>query len=204
MRTPSIRHATYIKLFATLGALIASSALVWQASHSAYSAKTYNNGDSWATGQVTLINDASGSAASGSAMFTATGLKPGATGVKCILISSNSSLASVAKLYGANYSTTNALGTYITLTVDQGSGATTSSCSGFTADSGGTGIYSGTLDAFGTGKTSYSTGVGTWSITGTPTETKAYRFTYTLSSAAPDTTQGGTANIGFTWEAQNS
>ena len=65
-------------------------------------------------------------------------------------------------------------------------------------------VYNGTLSAFGGTKTSFATGVGSWSPTGSASETKVYKFTYTLSTTTPDTAQGGTAALGFTWEAQNS
>lgn len=105
------------------------------------------------------------------------------------------------KLYGTSYATTNGLATNLNLTVEEGTGGTFSSCAGFT---GGTSIYSGTLASFGTTKTGFATGVGSWAPTGTASETKSYRITYTLSSSTPDTAQGGTAALGFTWESQNS
>lgn len=52
-------------------------------------------------------------------------------------------------------------------------------------------------------KTNFSNGLGDWTPSGPGSETKVYKFTYTLSSSAPDSTQGGTAAIGLTWEAQN-
>jgi len=52
--------------------------------------------------------------------------------------------------------------------------------------------------------TSFATGLGTWAPTGTASETRVFQITYTLDPAAPNTVQGGTASIGFTWEAQNS
>jgi hypothetical protein len=69
-------------------------------------------------------------------------------------------------------------------------------------------VYSGTLLAFGTTYTSYANGAGigagAWIPTGTASESRTYQFTYTVSAAAPDSTQGGTAAIGFTWETQNT
>ena len=79
--------------------------------------------------------------------------------------------------------------------------ATSASCAGFT---GGSTVFDSTLASFGTTKTSFATGVGSFAPSGTGSETKSYRLTYTLSSSAPDTAQGGTAALGFTWEAQNS
>ena len=93
---------------------------------------------------------------------------------------------------------------YINLTVVQGTGGSFSSCSGFNALSSGSSLYSGTLANFGSSATGYSTGLGNWAPTGTASETRSYQISYTVSSSAPDSTQGGTAAIGFTWETQNS
>ncbi|TIC85746.1 hypothetical protein E8D37_02545 [Nocardioides sp. GY 10127] len=179
-----------------VGALLAGSALVYQASSSAYSSTTVNTGNSWAAGTVALTDDDSGTA-----MFSVTGLKPGSTGSKCIKVSSTSTLAGSVKLYGTSYSTTSSLATYLDITIDQGTVGTFSSCGSFSAASN---AFTGTLASFGTTKTTFGTGVGSWTLTGTPTETQVYKITYTLNASAPDSTQGGTAAVGFTWEAQSS
>ena len=178
-------------------AMVASGAMVWHASYSAFSATTSNPTNNWAAGTVSLTDDDLNTA-----MFTATNLKPGSTGNKCIAVTSSGSLPSAVKLYGSSYATTNALSTYLTVTVDEGTGGSfAGGCTGFTSSAQ---IYNGTLAAFGTGKTGYATGVGSWAPTGTASETKVYKISYTLSSTTPDTAQGGTAALGFTWEAQNS
>ncbi len=177
-------------------AVLASGGLIWQSSYSAFSATTTNPTNNWSAGTVALSDDDSNTA-----MFTASNLKPGATGVKCIAVTSTGSLASTVKLYGTSYSTTNALASHLNLKVEEGNGATSASCAGFT---GGSTVFDSTLASFGTTKTSFATGVGSFAPSGTGSETKSYRLTYTLSSSAPDTAQGGTAALGFTWEAQNS
>jgi len=100
--------------------------------------------------------------------------------------------------------TTNALSTYLDVSVVQGSGGTFGSCTGFTPLATGSSVYSGTLANFGTTATSFATGLGTWAPTGSAAESRTFQFTYTVNAAAPNTSQGGTAAIGFTWEAQNS
>ena len=177
-------------------ALVASGALVWQSSYSAFSASTSNPDSNWTAGSVAISDDDSNTA-----MFNATALKPGATGTKCIAVTSNGTLPSTVKLYGTSYATTNGLAPNINLVVEEGTGATTGSCAGFT---GGSTVYSGALSAFGTTKTSFATGVGSWAPAGAGSETKSYRITYTLSASTPDSAQGGTATLGFTWESQNS
>jgi hypothetical protein len=176
-------------------ALVASGAMVWQASYSAFTGKDTTPTNNWSAGTVALTDDSAGAA-----MFTATNLKPGSTAAKCIAVTSTGSLASAVRLYGASYTTTNALSSNITLAIDEGTGGTfAGGCAGFT----GTSIFSGTMATF-SAKTSYAAGVGTWAPTGTANETKVYRITYTVSASTPDTAQGGTAAIAFTWEAQNT
>ncbi len=106
------------------------------------------------------------------------------------------------KLYGTGYSTTNGLGSSITLSVTQGTGGSFGSCTGFTPLGTGATLYSGTLAAF--SASNFATGLGTWTPTGTAGETRTFQMTYTVDTNAPNSTQGGSAAIGFTWEAQNS
>lgn len=182
-------------------ALVISGLLVWQASYSAFSASTSNPTNNWTAGSVALSDDDSDTA-----MFTASNLKPASTATKCIVVTSTGTLASAVKLYATAYSTTNALGTYINLTVDEGAGGTfatsgPTSCSGFTSSAN---DFTGTLATFATTKTNFASGVSSWTPTGSGSESKTFRFTYTLDSATPNSAQGGTAQAGFTWEAQNS
>ncbi|WP_307812205.1 hypothetical protein [Lacisediminihabitans changchengi] len=182
-----------------VAALGISSAIVWQASYSAFSATTSNATSNWAAGTVLLTNDSASTA-----MFTATGLKPGSTGTKCIAVTSTGTLPSAVKLYTSSPATTNALSTYITLTITQGTGGSFASCASFVADATGSAIYSGTLANIGTTNTSYANGLTNWSPTGSASETKTYQFVYTVSASAPNSVQGGTAALGFTWEANNT
>ncbi len=183
-------------------ALVLSGLAVAQASYSAYSATTVNPTSNWTSGTVALSDDDANTA-----LFSAANLKPGATGSQCIAVTSTGSLASAVKLYGTNYATTNDLASQITLTVQQGSGGSFGSCGNFVASASNSTLYTGTLAAFGTGasaKTSYASGIGDWAPTGSASESRTYKFTYTLSSSAPNSSQNGTASLGLTWEAQNS
>src|SRR3954465_4259490 len=172
---------------AILAGVLVSAGFVWQASYSAFFATTSNPTSNWAAGTVALSDDDSNTA-----MFNATGLKPGSTGTKCIAVTSTGSLPSAVKLYGTSPSTTNALSSSITLSVVQGNGGTFGSCTGFTPLGAGSSVFSGTLASFGTTATGFANGLGTWAPTGTASETRVFQFTYTLDSAAPNTTQGGT------------
>ncbi len=193
------RTARLAAWIAVPAALLASGVVVSTASYSAFSATTANPTSNWTAGTVALSDDDNNTA-----LFTVTGLKPTSTGTKCIAVTSTGSLPSTVKLYGTNPSTTNGLATNINLTIEEGTGGGFGSCTGFTpAATNGT-IYSGTVGGFGSTSTNFATGVGNFAPTGTASETRVYRFTYTVPLNAPNTVQGGTAALGFTWEAQNS
>jgi len=195
---PSRRLAKVVSLLAVPAAVAVSGLVVSQASYSAYSDATVNPTSNWATGTVALDDDAN------TAAFTAANLKPGSSGTKCIAVTSSGSLASTVKLYATDAATTKNLASHINLTITQGTGGSFGSCSGFTPLASGSAVYSGTLDTFGTTHTSYADGVGGWTPAGASNETRTYQITYTVNSQAPDTTQGGTAAVGLTWEAQNN
>jgi hypothetical protein len=195
------RAARLAAWIAIPAALIASGVVVSTASYSAFSATTANPTSNWTAGTVALTDDDSNSA-----LFNATGLKPGSTGSNCIAVTSTGSLPSAVKLYTTtgSYSTTNALASNVNLTVQQGTGGGFGTCTGFTAATTNGTLFNDTLANFASQDTNYSNGVGTWAPTGSASETRVYKITYTVSSNAPSTVMGGTAALGFTWEAQNS
>jgi len=185
-------------LIAVIGVVIAST-LIWNASNAAFTATTTNGSNSFSAGTVGLTdNDSNG------VLFNVGSLKPGATGSACLRVTYNGSLASAVKLYASSPSATASLDTYITLKVEEGAFASVPAfpaCTSFVAA--GAPISNGPLSTFTTNSTSYATGVGTWAPNGAA-QTKDYQFTYTLSSAAPDSVQGATASLTLVWEAQNS
>lgn len=193
------RAARLAAWIAIPAALVASGVVVSTASYAAFSSTTVNPTNNWTAGSVALSDDDNNTA-----LFTANNLKPGSTGANCIAVTSTGSLPSAVKLYGTNVTTTKDLAANVNLTVEQGTGGGFGSCSGFTPAATGSSLYSGTVAGFGAASTNYATGVGSWTPTGTASETRVYRVTYTVSSTAPNTVQGGTAALGFTWEAQNS
>lgn len=199
MTRPTRRAVRIAKFAAVPAALLISGAVVAQASYSAYSSTTVNPTSNWSTGTVALSDDDANTA-----LFSATNLKPGSTGSKCIAVTSTGSLASTVKLYGTSPATTKSLSSYVGLTITQGTGGSSGDCTGFTPLASGSSLFSGTLASFGTTATTFNTGLGTWAPTGTGSETRTYKVVYTVDSQAPDSTQGGTASVGLTWEAQNS
>jgi hypothetical protein len=201
----SARTATWAKWAVVPVALLVSGGAVSQASYSAFSATTESSASNWKSGTVALDNSAKNvaGASAGTAMFTAENIKPGSTGSKCITVTSSGSLASTVKLYSTAPVTTKDLSSNIDLVITEGTGKD-STCADFKVLIPAATDYTGTLAAFGTDKTGFASGWGSWAPTGTSPETRTYKITYALKSAAPNSTQGGTASIGFTWEAQNS
>jgi len=173
-------------------ALVASSAVVYQASNAAFTATTTNPSNGWASGTVSLTDNDSGTA-----LFTARGLEPGDGGSKCIVVTSTGPLAATVKLYATGY-TDNGLGQYLTLSVDEGSG-TAADCSDFAPSSP---LYSGTLDGFATGSTGYASGVSGWAATGGSYATRTFRFAWSLQD--DNAARGKSSAATFTWEARSS
>jgi hypothetical protein len=190
-RTPVVASAAVAAGLLTLSG-------VWLNSYAAFTAQTSNPGNQWAAGTVTLSDDDGGS----TAMFNVSGLAPGQSGSNCIKVSYGGTLAATVKLYGTAYSQTNTLGDNVTFTITQGTGGAFNGCTGFVADtSTGDVLNAVTATAFATADTDFSTGVGTWAPSGAASKT--YKVDWSMPSAAT-AGQGGTINLGFTWEAQNS
>ena len=189
------RRGWIVKVLATPLGLLLSAGVVWQSSHSAFTATTANGTNTFAAGSVALADDDSTSA-----MFTVTGLKPGSTGSRCIAVTYNGSLAAAVKLYVKSGDLTdNGLAAYLNLTVEEGSSATfAGGCGSFT---GGSTAYTGTLAGLAGSHTAFGSGVGAWTPTGAG-QVKAYRITYTL--ADNNAAQNGTSTVNLTWEAQNT
>ena len=182
-----------LRASAPVAAFLVVGALVVVGSRAAFSSTTANGSNSWSSGTVLLGNDSSGSA-----MFTVTGMKPGSSNVKCISVTYSGSLVpATINLYGVVAGT--GLATYLTTTIEIGTGGSFSSCTGFTPTST---IYTGTVANFSTTYTNFATGLATWSPSSTP-DSRTFRFTVTLPSGTGNAAQGLNATATFTWEAQN-
>ncbi|MGI3780005.1 MAG: hypothetical protein ACRYG2_04430 [Janthinobacterium lividum] len=196
---PSRKLAAIASLVGVPAALVASGLVVAQSSYSAYSATTVSPTSNWDTGTVALTDDDADAAA-----FTATNLKPGSTGSRCIVVTSNGTLPSTVRMYGRNGNGTTMLAAYMNLTVTQGTGGSFGSCDGFTPLTSGANLFDGSFVDFGMSHTGYGDGVGDWNPTGSGSESRTYRIGYTISPDAPDNTQGGTVGGDIVFEAQNS
>jgi hypothetical protein len=199
MLAPSIR--TRRIMFASGGpvAVLLAGLLVWQGSNAAFTAQTATNNNNWNAGSVVLTNDAGG------AMFAVSNVTPGASGSKCIIVTSNSTVPGVVKTY-VSALTAGGLESNITVSIQQGTGGGgLGDCTGFNpvVTQGATSLA--TLSA---SNASYGTGLLPWT-TGTGPQTKTYKFTWLfdpllLNQGQIDGLQGKSVTANFQWELQNS
>jgi hypothetical protein len=145
--------------------------------------------NSWSAGNVAI-----GSDANGSAVFSPTLLVPGDTGTACVTVSYSGNVHADVRLYAPSLAGN--LGTYLTLTVNEGTGASDAACTGFVA---GTALYSGTLAGLASSNGDYAHGLSTWSPVGAAS--RSYRFDWTLQDN--NAAQSQTATATFTWESRS-
>jgi hypothetical protein len=186
-------------LIAVLASVLLVSFMVVSVSRAAFTASTDNTTNSLSTATLTLTDDDSGSV-----LFNVSNMVPGDTTTNCIAVTYSGTQADPlgVKLYSGGYTDSGTLANYLNITIEEGTGATFGSCGGFTLTN--TIETGGTLSAFDTAHSSYATGAGVWDPSGTP-ETVAYRITFELDAATPDSQQGESVTaLTFTWEVQSS
>lgn len=169
------------------GALLASG-LVMQRTAALFGASTGNPANAFGTGTVSLGDDDSGAA-----LFSANSLVAGATATRCIVVTYGGSVGASVRFYVP--SATGSLASALDMVVEEGTGGSASTCSGFS----GTQLFSGTLAALAATATNFGTGLGTFAPTGTG-QSRTYRITYTVQAGAPT---GATATAILQWEAQS-
>lgn len=147
----------------------------------AWTDTTRNDGNSWATGSVSLTDDDLAVA-----MFSVTGMVPGQTVTNDITVTNASTVPLDVRLYGANLVNIDLLAPYLNLKV----GTTL----------GGGEVFTGTLAAFATAHTTFGTGTAVIDMAAAGTQT--YYFSVQLDTATPTEFQTKTAGIGFVWEGQ--
>jgi hypothetical protein len=180
-------------VLACLVGIIVTVGMTLRASHATFSATTSNSGNTLGAAAVALSDDdGGGTPMTGTAMFAVTNAKPGDNGQSCITVTYGGNVASTVKVYAT--STTSTLSPYLDMVIEQGTGGSFASCTGFSGST----IYTGTLNALGT---TFGTGAGTWSP-GTSGSTQVYRISWALQDNY--SAQGRSTALTFTWEAQNS
>lgn len=202
---PSRRARRFLGFLALpIGLLIAG--LLTTPSYAVFNGTTANAGDTWSAGTVVLQNTSSGTnAATGSAVFSATNLQPNTTantGTRCVAVTSSGSVTSAVAMYVSNVtpSTAGTLPSYLSMTIEMGTGTTgtNGACTTFTSESTlKTNVH---LDSL---PTTFAAGSTGWTPTGAG-GTKVFRITYTLDANTPNTLQSSTAGATFVWEAQST
>jgi hypothetical protein len=191
--------------------LLGSGAMVWRSSYAAFSGTTANGTNSWSAGTVSLSDSQGGSSSGGvgTALWSVTGLLPGDTGTKCIKVtyggSLNLSASGGVRLYVASGGLTGSLGTYLRLSIDEGTAGASSDCSDF----GGTitNLYNSgntdnakTLATFASSHSTWATGVSTWAPTASG-QSRSYRITWTVLD--DNAAQGTSASATLSWQADS-
>jgi hypothetical protein len=187
MSRTKVLRANPRRLLAALATILVAVG-VTVASGASFTAQTANPSNTFTAGSLNMSNDKAGSA-----ILTASGMKPGdattnATGV--VVIKNTGSLSGVFSLSRSSLTSTdstNPLAGKLNLTItDCGADqdCTTS------ADN--SSKYSGLLSAM-----SSSISLGTW----TANETHKYQFVASLDSSAGNVYQSGASTAGFTWDA---
>jgi hypothetical protein len=145
--------------------------------------------DTGDVGDIELVDDDAAVA-----LFSATGLAPGAPVAACIAVGYRSGGPVALRLHGRSEEGT--LGPRLRLTVEAGDGGRFGNCAAFT----GTAVYRGTLADFAARHRDFTSGLPV--ATGAPEEDLAFRFTVEVLD--DNTAQGSEAVADFTWEARQA
>ncbi len=203
-----------LRAIAPVAGLLAAGLLVWQGSYAAFSSTTDTAASNWATGQVELKNNSNGSAtfnASGAAVFTANGLRPGDAGSRCITVRSTGTAVAanqipantrfyVTSLGGALAPGLNLKVEYQTL-ASGAVAAPAADCSTFAAT--GTVVADGPISGA-PGSWAAAGAANQWVLTGVANENRVYKISWSFPSTAGDNSfQGTSATAVFNWQAQS-
>ena len=215
--TPGLRTRAWAVGAVVIG-IVASSMIMWQTSRAAFTATTSNDGNTFSAGSVTITNN------TGSAMFSASALRPGSTATVCMGVEYTGSLTpSAIKLYTAGAQESNNGGAYgawandntsemdsnlsmeilvgsTDLAADPGSScaAETGSFTDVAGAAPGTSMQ--TMIAT---NTSFSNGLASQWGTITANKWRVWKFIYTMSASATNGAQNDGLKVNFVWEADS-
>ena len=189
-RRPARRGVRLASVASVLGALLLAAAFAWQTAYAAFTDVAPPLAAGVSTARLVLTDDDAGTA-----LFNSTGLKPGAAGTRCIVVTSASTVPTEVRLY-AHRSSTSVLASGLSLTVDAGTGGSAGGgCTGFAPT---TTLYSGSLAGFPAG---FAGGLDSWTPPAGTASTRTYQLTYRLPTSA-SSGQDTSIRLAFTWEAQ--
>jgi hypothetical protein len=174
------------------------SVLVITTSQATFTDTADSTTNAFTAGDIDLVDDDLGSA-----IFTVVDMEPGQSVADCIVVTYQGSIPDPSRVsvYSGGYTDSGDFGTYLNLTIEEGTGGSFGDCTGFSLVNS---IQSGsTLAAFNAASTNYANGVGVWDPSGTPAS-MTYRITVELDAATPNAEQGeSVTGLTFTWEIQN-
>ena len=181
-----------LKVLASVAALSLFAAVGAWGTYSAFTDTTDASGSTFSSGTVHITDDDAGSA-----MFTLSGLVPGASATKCINVTNSGDVPfSNVALSAAS---SGALAGALQVTIDKGSGATggaSSSCTSFSVST--AALVSGLLNAL-PSAASPADDSSSWAVGAT----RSYRVTVKLDAQAASSFQGKTASLDLTWTASS-
>lgn len=178
-----------VRVVAFSAAMLLLTMLVVTRSQAAFTATTSNPTSGFTAGNLNLTDDDNNTA-----MFNATGMVPTIPVVECITVTYDGDVTPApVKLYGTSSGT---LAPFLNLTIEVGTGGSSSSCSGFTPSST---LYTGTLSAYTAAHSNWANGTAAFTAASTPT---ARTFRFTAEVQDDDAAQGLSASAGFTWETR--
>ncbi|MFN8074515.1 MAG: hypothetical protein U0Q15_03720 [Kineosporiaceae bacterium] len=148
------------------------------------------NATSFGSGTVTITDDDGGVSRFVTTLITTTS----GTTSKCLAVTYGGSAAASVKFY-ATVGGDSGVRPYTTFTVEEGTGGSNSSCSGFSATST---LASTTLNSW--TATSYATGLSSWAPSAS--QTRTYRLSLALNGSTPLAQQGSQITLALTWEAR--
>ena len=186
----ALRRRLAVKLLATAVALVPCG-LVWSAgTWSAFDRTSAMPGNAVTTGTLKLSDNDGGTAP-----LALTAARPGDTTTACVVVTHDGTVPAGVTLHGTVGGT--GLAEALTLTVTRGTFSGTPaarSCTGFTADASGAGLYSGPLSGFPqTQAGAIADPTASWA----PGEAHAYRLTVTMGSASGMAGKTATAAFAF-------
>ncbi len=172
--------------------------------YGAFSATVSSTGNQFSTGSIAISADGGASGVATQPVYFKANAVPGDTGnngTECVKIANIGSTAGASfKLYGSTSGSPNTtLTSALQLTIVEGTG-NQKDCSDFVA---GSTVFTGSLNSFQTGKTSFANGVDLGTLA--PAATKTYTYSIVLPSGTdPAGIQSANAgNQTFTWEIQS-
>lgn len=182
-------------LAALMAALLVAS-VVGRVSSAAFTSKTDTQSSGWQSGFVQVTDDDAGAAMFSTASNTGA-LDGGSVTQRCIVVTYSGTINNGSvEVHSYVTGVSGALAANMDLVVEEGTGGSNGSCTGFTPSAS---LFSGTLANYGTAASNFASGLSTWSpSTG---DTKSYRFTTTVRNTPA--AQGSTAAATFMWEARS-